>query len=122
MKNYTEDCYKQAIKLLKENSNEFGILACAKNNKAKQKNYLSIFGRDAAICSMAMVVSGDKKLQIIARHSLETLTQYQADNGQIAFWVKPEKKQADFYYLGCLDSTLWWLIAIKFYEQNTGSK
>jgi len=120
MKNYTEECLQESIKLLKENSNKFGVLASAPTKTAEARNYLSIFGRDASICAMGMVVSGDKSLKMSARHSLETLAKYQADNGQIAFWVKPEKKQTDFYYLGCIDSTLWWLIAIKFYDQNIG--
>ena len=122
MKNYTEDCYKQAIKLLKENSNKFGILASTPTKAAKDRNYLSIFGRDASICAMGMVASGDKNLKVSARRSLESLSKYQADNGQIPFWVKPAKQQSDFYYLGCIDSTLWWLIAMKFYDKNTGEK
>jgi glycogen debranching enzyme len=120
MKDYTEECYRESIKLLKENSSKFGILASAPSKAAKERNYLSVFGRDASICSMGMAVSGDKTLKISARRSLESLAKYQADNGQIAFWVKPEKKQSDFYYLGCIDSTLWWLIALKFYDKNTG--
>ena len=120
MKDYTEDCLRESIKLLKENSTKFGTLASAPSGTAKARNYASIFGRDASICAMGMAVSGDKSLKMSARRSLETLAKYQADNGQIAFWVKPEKKQSDFYYLGCIDSTLWWLIALKFYDQNTG--
>jgi glycogen debranching enzyme len=120
MKDYIEDCYKESIKLLKENSTKFGVLASAPSKEAKERNYLSIFGRDASICAMGMVASGDRALKISARRSLESLAKYQADNGQIAFWVKPEKKQTDFYYLGCIDSTLWWLIALKFYDKNTG--
>ena len=122
MKDYTRDCYQEAIKLLKENSNKFGVLASAATKTAKQRNYLSIFGRDASMCAMGMVISGDKRLKTSARRSLESLAKYQADNGQIAFYVKPEKKYAHFYYLGCIDSTLWWLIALKFYDQNTGEK
>lgn len=122
MEDKIEKCYKESIQLLKKNSNKFGILASAKSTKAASRNYLSIFGRDASICVIGMCVSGDKSLQKSALLSLSNLAKYQADNGQIPFWVKPEKKQADFYYLGCIDATLWWLIAIKFYDKNTGQK
>jgi hypothetical protein len=114
-----EECYKKSIAVLKKNSTKFGILASGKTAKAQQRSYLSIFGRDASICSMGMVLSGDKQLVLSARRSLETLAKYQATNGQIPFWVKPEKKQADFYYTGCIDSALWWLIAIKFFDKNS---
>lgn len=122
MKNITDQAYKEAIKLLKANSTKYGVLASGKSAKAKGRNYRAIFGRDASICSMGMALTGDKKLIASAKASLEALAKYQADNGQIPFWVKPEKKQADFWYSSCLDSTLWWLIAIKFVEQNTKVK
>lgn len=112
-------CYQKSIRILKDNSTRFGVLASGYSPQAKERNYLSIFGRDASLCSLGMVVSGERGLISSARHSLETLAKYQADNGQIPFYVKPEKKQSSFYYLGCLDSTLWWLIAIKFFSKNT---
>ncbi|MBU4216708.1 glycoside hydrolase [Candidatus Parcubacteria bacterium] len=114
MKNIIEDCYQQSIALLLKNSSKYGILASSKTKKAEERNYLSIFGRDASICSFGMILSGDKKLIKAAENSVETLAKYQAKNGQIAFYVKPEKKEADFWFTGCIDSTLWWLLAIDF--------
>lgn len=119
MKNNTQECYNKSIELLKTNSTKFGILASGKSSKAKGRSYRSVFGRDASISSMGMVLSKDKELIRYARLSLETLAKYQSNKGQVAFWVKPEKNQADFYYLGSIDSTLWWLIAIKFFDKNT---
>ena len=119
MNDINQECYQKSIDLLKKNSTKHGILASSKSSKARNRAYLNVFGRDASICSLGMAVSGDKKLIATAKRSLETLAKYQADNGQIAFYVKPEKKYADFYYLGCIDSTLWWLIAIKFFDKNT---
>lgn len=121
-KNISQICYKKSVVLLKKNSTKHGILASSKSAKAKTRNYLSIFGRDASICSLGMSVSGDKKLITIAKNSLETLAKYQADNGQIPYLVKPDKKQSDFYYFGSIDSSLWWLIAIKFFDKNTSYK
>uniref|UniRef100_UPI001A9D4F2C hypothetical protein n=1 Tax=Pseudomonas sp. 21_B TaxID=2813561 RepID=UPI001A9D4F2C len=44
--------------------------------------------------------------------SLEALVAQQAANGQIPKYVDPEGRDADFWYLGCIDATLWWLIAV----------
>lgn len=114
-----EIAYYKAVELLQKNSRPFGILASQLNNKAQKRNYDSIFGRDASICAMGMIVSGDKKLNLSALRSLATLARHQADNGQIPFYVKSEKKEADFYYFGSIDSTLWWLIAIDFVDKNS---
>ncbi|PJB19983.1 glycoside hydrolase [Candidatus Falkowbacteria bacterium CG_4_9_14_3_um_filter_36_9] len=111
-------CYKESKKLLINNSTRFGALASSLSKKAKNRNYLSIFGRDASICSMGMAVSGDKRLIDTAKKSLVTLAEFQADNGQIPNYIKPEKKQVDFWYIGCIDATLWWLIAVKFFDNN----
>jgi len=44
--------------------------------------------------------------------SLDALAAQQAANGQIPKYVDPEGRDADFWYLGCIDATLWWLIAV----------
>jgi len=43
--------------------------------------------------------------------SLDALAAQQAANGQIPKYVDPQGRDADFWYLGCIDATLWWLIA-----------
>ena len=117
-----EECYKKSINLLLNNSSSYGILASAPSKRARQRNYLSIFGRDASICSLGMVASKNQKLINIAEKSLKNLAAYQAKNGQIPNYIKPEIKTADFWYLGCIDATLWWLIAIKFFDKYSGKK
>ncbi|MFA6306570.1 MAG: glycoside hydrolase 100 family protein [Patescibacteria group bacterium] len=117
-----EECYKKSIALLLNNSNRFGILASAPSGRAKRRSYLSIFGRDAAICSLGLVASKNSKLITIAEKSLKNLAVYQANNGQIPNYIKPETKTADFWYLGCIDATLWWLIAVKFFDKYSGKK
>lgn len=112
------ECYKRSLHLLKENSKEHGIIACAPSAKAVDRHYASIFGRDAALCSMGMVVSGSRDLIRLARKSLITLGKYQAPNGQIPKYVKPEIDEVDFWYYGCIDATLWWLIAINFFDRH----
>ena len=111
-----DECYSRSVQLLKNNSKPSGIIACAGSEKAVGRNYASIFGRDAAICSLGMVASKDKELVRHAKKSLITLAQYQAPNGQIPKYVKPEISETDFWYYGCIDATLWWLIAIAFFD------
>ena len=64
-----------------------------------------------------MVHSGQRDLIDGARLSLVTLAHHQADNGQIAKFVRPPE-DADFWYVGCIDATLWWLIALAALERE----
>ena len=59
-----------------------------------------------------MCDSGDAVLERGAVASLDALAACQASNGQIPKYVDPEGQDADFWYLGCIDATLWWLIAV----------
>jgi glycogen debranching enzyme len=102
-----------------------GILAATANEKSAKRGYTSIFGRDAAICAIGMAVSGDEVLQREAVTGLQTLAAHQAPNGQIPKFVqarngptgRARQSEADFWYLGCIDATLWWLIAIDFLDR-----
>jgi hypothetical protein len=76
------------------------------------RGYRAIFGRDAAVCALGMAVSGDAVLEREAATALFTLARHQARNGQIPKYVDLKSAEADFWYLGCIDATLWWLIAI----------
>lgn len=116
--NIISDCFDHSVQLLKKNSRPYGINAASRSKKAEGRNYASIFGRDAAICSLGMIVSGNEELIRSARRSLFTLAKYQAPNGQIPKFAKPEKEEVDFWYAGCIDATLWWLVAVDFYERS----
>jgi glycogen debranching enzyme len=134
-------CRERSIELLKRNLTPGGILAATPGDRAQLRGYTAIFGRDAAVCAIGMAVSGDKQLQREAVTGLHTLADHQAPNGQIAKFVdlrlrgtshvasgrsrkvRPgparsrrmhaqAEAEADFWYLGCIDSTLWWLIAL----------
>ena len=106
----------QARALLHRNLTPHGIMAAS----GADRNYHCIFGRDAAICALAMALSGDAALQAGAARGLRTLAQHQADNGQIPKYVDVDSQQGDFWYLGCIDATLWWLVAVDFIEQHGG--
>jgi glycogen debranching enzyme len=112
------DCYRESLALLRENSTPGGVLASQRNVKSVGRHYASIFGRDAAICALGMAASGEPDLIQTARDGLLTLAKYQAPNGQIPKYVKPELGEVDFWYAGCIDATLWWLIAIRILERQ----
>jgi glycogen debranching enzyme len=105
-------CSQQSLALLQRNLTPHGILAASPTEAAVARRYTRIFGRDAAICVMAMCASGVPALEQGARASLDALAAQQAENGQIPKYVDPEGQDADFWYLGCIDATLWWLIAV----------
>ena len=111
-------CHGRSVELLKRNLAPGGILAASPSARASERGYTAIFGRDAAVCAIGMAVSGDKLLEREAAAGLHTLAQHQAPNGQIAKFVDLQKQEADFWYLGCIDSTLWWLIALAFLDRR----
>ena len=138
-------CRTRSIELLKRNLTDGGILAATPGDRAEKRGYTAIFGRDAAVCAIGMAVSGDKQLEQAAVTGLHTLADHQAPNGQIAKFVDLHRQgtsqatsgrsrkrrpgptlsgrmhaqaEADFWYLGCIDSTLWWLIALAILERR----
>jgi hypothetical protein len=111
-----ETCHERSIELLKQNLSPAGILAATPSPHARRRGYTSIFGRDAAVCAIGMALSGDPLLEKEAATGLHTLAEHQAANGQIPKFVDVQKQEADFWYLGCIDSTLWWLIALAFLD------
>jgi len=117
-----KECYKKSLELLKKNSNRYGVMAAARTRKAIDKRYDYIFGRDACICSLGMVASRDKKLIMSAKRSLKSLAKHQTKLGEIPYSIAPNKGKSLFYYLGSIDSTLWWLITMDFYYKNSGDK
>ena len=117
-----EACHNRSIDLLRRNLTPAGILAASPGDRARSRGYTAIFGRDAAICALGMALSGDPQLERAAATGLDTLGEHQAPNGQIPKFVEPGARKADFWYLGCIDSTLWWLLARDFLERRTPPK
>src|SRR5215469_8157803 len=108
-------CHTESIDLLRRNLTPAGILAASPADRSRSRGYTAIFGRDAAICALGMALSGDPVLEQAAAAGLETLGEHQAPNGQIPKFVAPQgRREADFWYLGCIDATLWWLLALDF--------
>jgi len=114
-------CHTHAVELLRRNLSPGGILAASAGKRAELRGYTAIFGRDAAVCALGMAVSGDELLEREAATGLHTLAEHQASNGQIPKFVDLHRREADFWYLGCIDSTLWWLIALAFLDSRAGT-
>jgi glycogen debranching enzyme len=111
-------CHARAVGLLKRNLTAAGILAATPGERADKRGYTAIFGRDAAVCAIGMALSGDKQLERAAATGLHTLAEHQAPNGQMPKFVDVQRREPDFWYLGCIDSTLWWLIALKLLDRR----
>ncbi|TRZ94318.1 MAG: glycoside hydrolase [Rhodocyclaceae bacterium] len=114
-----EECARRSLELLHENLGPYGFLAARPTDKAVARGYDRVFGRDGALCAIAAARSGDPLLIRGARRSIAALAAQQAANGQIPKFVEPEAGCGDFWYLGCIDATLWWLIAIKLVDRAT---
>lgn len=108
-----------SLALLDANLTPGGILAASPTKAAEARSYTRIFGRDAAICVLAMVGSGVAALEEGAVASLDSLARSQAPNGQIPKYVDPQGQDVDFWYLGCVDATLWWLIAVAHTQRHS---
>ena len=113
-----DECGRRAVALLKANLRPAGMLAATPNPAARTRGYAAIFGRDAAICALGMAVAPDATLRRHAASGIVTLARHQARNGQIPKFVDTEGEDADFWYLGCIDATLWWLIAIALLDRQ----
>ena len=115
-------CHARAVELLQRNLTPAGILAASPGSRAERRGYTAIFGRDAAICALGMALSGDPLLKREAARGLDTLAAHQGSNGQIPKFVDVHRREADFWYLGCIDATLWWLIAVAFLDAQAERK
>ncbi len=113
-----DECAARAIALLRRNLSPGGVLAATPGARARARGYTAVFGRDAAVCAIGMALSGDALLEREAATGLVTLANHQAANGQIPKFVDAEHAETDFWYLGCIDATLWWLIAIAFVDRR----
>src|SRR5262245_64089990 len=92
-------CRDACLALLERNLGARGILAATPGAQAEARSYTRVFGRDAAICVLAMAGSGVPALEQGAIASLDALAEGQAPNGQIPKYVDPEGREADFWYL-----------------------
>ena len=81
---------RQSLRLLQANLVPQGILAARPGEAADARRYTRIFGRDAAICVLAMSAAACAALEQGAVASLDALAAQQAPNGQIPKYVDPQ--------------------------------
>lgn len=103
---------RESKNLLRRNLTSRGILAATRNPVSEKRNYARIFCRDASICALGMIVSEDPVLEEGAGIGLLSLARHQADSGQLPNFIDPDTGETDFWYVGCIDATLWWLVAV----------
>jgi hypothetical protein len=109
---------RESVLLLRRNLTPQGIAAASATPASAARNYTRVFGRDASISAMGMAVSGDPLLREGGLAGLEFLASRQAENGQIPNFAAPGTGETDFWYLGCIDATLWWLAAVGFWSRR----
>ncbi len=97
-------------------------MAASRSEESERRNYTRIFSRDASICALGMVASGEPDLGEGAEAGLVALARNQARSGQMPNFVDASSEETDFWYLGCIDATLWWLLAVDFaHRRRPGS-
>lgn len=111
MEDMLRDCYERAKKLLKENAGSLGLLA--------GKGYKQVWGRDGLISSLGMCSSGDQELINLAKLTIDSLAAREI-RGQIPNFFT--KNSNDYGEMGCIDSSLWYPIAVYNYWLETGDK
>jgi len=109
-----EECRRRSIALLRANLGPSGIRAATPGPQARQRRYDAVFARDASICALGMALSGEADLRRAAAAGLATLAARRAENGQLPKLVRDRRARGDFWYVGCIDATLWWLLAVDF--------
>lgn len=112
MPKLTDQCYLQAIEVLKKNITNFGF-------KASVGHYNSIWARDGAITILGAILTGDKKLLETSRKTLETLKKYQTPTGQIPNVFFLDRKTPAYY---ATDANPWWIIGVEKYFSKSRDK
>lgn len=122
-KSLIHTCYELSIAQLHNNTSEYGLSAAGiDSHSSKSKNYASLFPRDIGVCSIGILMSGNKHLIEVLRKSLAELAETQSERGQFPFYYTPEEKQVRWWNPGSIDSTLWWCIAYLLYVKHTKDK
>lgn len=103
--------YHKAIELLQKVSTPNGFLASAKNTT----NYKRVWARDGVICGLAALASGDEKLIVTFKNTLETLAKNQHEIGTIPSNVLISEGKDDISYgglAGRVDAVTWFVIGV----------
>lgn len=113
--------YNKAIELLHKVASEHGFLASAENTS----NYKRIWARDGVICGLAALASGDEKLILTFKKTLETLANNQHCVGTIPSNVLVSEDKIEVSYgglAGRVDAVTWYVIGVcqyAFHQNDT---
>jgi GH15 family glucan-1,4-alpha-glucosidase len=110
--------YIKALELLHKVSTPNGFLASAENTT----NYQRVWARDGVICGLAALASGDEKLILTFRNTLETLSNHQHQIGTIPSNVFLSKDITEVSYgglAGRVDAVTWYIIGVCQYVFHT---
>src|SRR3989344_7676688 len=107
----TETAYNEAINVIHMASTSNGLYA-----SGTPKGYTSVWARDSMISLLGASLTGDFKEQF--KKSIQTLTKYQHELGQIPndidIFDKKRKKEVAW---ATIDSTLWYIIGNYIYAK-----
>lgn len=106
-----EDFFEKSKEVLKKNKTSVGVIA--------GDYYREVWGRDGLITSLGLVASGDEELVSLAKLTINTITKYQNRLGQLPNFVSLDLKRISFGRGGCVDTSLWYPIAVLNYYKVT---
>ncbi len=110
-----EKCLEMAKNTLKENATKHGIMA-------GREWYTDVWGRDALISSLGMSASGDEDLVELAEKTINSVSKFQKENGQLPNKFDSKGQKLCFGEGGCVDTSLWYPIAVFNHYRNTANK
>ncbi len=106
---------EEATRVLKENSTKMGVIAGG-------EYYRDVWGRDGLISSLGMSASDDADLIALAERTINNVSKFQKENGQLPNKFLPDGTKMCFGEGGCVDTSLWYPIAVMNHYRNTGNK
>ncbi len=113
-----EEGYTQAVEAIKKCCSPNGMFA-----SGTRQGYTSVWSRDSMISLLGGSLAKDELIKTTFRKTLDTLSKYQSELGQIANCVdmfdSRRKKQVTF---ATIDSSLWYLIGEQIYAKRYGDR
>lgn len=100
-----ETALEKAIETLRGNIRKKGVIA-------GREFYPDVWGRDAFVSSLGMSLSEDQALIDASELTIDSLSSFQKENGQMPNKISPDGSKVCFGEGGCVDSSLWYPIAV----------
>lgn len=115
MNEIVNECYREATKSIRKHITPRGLNAAI----AGYTPYLH--ARDVMISGMGCLLAGEEDIKIAFRKSLEIVSRFQKDTGQIPTTVRIEEKKPFAEFLN-EDVNQWYILGHYFYFQTTRDK